>query len=121
MYFSSDVYTELVCIDSNGREKCGIVAGRKGTYYHIWQVKNKAKEDSNFKIGLVDKLKILYRMMKLKCDCWAVFHTHKKNLSMSKNDIDAAYVGSINIIISDYQISCYTILKENGIKKAIEI
>ena len=101
------IYKKLIGLDV--QETCGIIAGRGSDFSHFFRTKNKSKFINEFHIGMVEKVKVAWKMFRARCDVYCLFHVHDKTLRMSRKDIENANVGSLNIIISGGSICVYRI------------
>lgn len=113
--------TLLELIKTKKHESCGVVHGIDNNFMYNYKAINLEKRKNKFRIGTIDKLKIILDMIKKDSNCYALYHVHNSNLKMSSDDIKNAKVGSYNIIICGDEVAFYYIMKKEDKKIAASV
>jgi proteasome lid subunit RPN8/RPN11 len=96
------------------KEVCGFFIGKKNKYERIFVARNKDKDPvNNFKIGIIDKIRMIVFMIINKNDSYITFHTHRSNTKMSERDVKYSLPDSIQCIVKYPILTFYKIKKEN--------
>lgn len=120
IYITLDTHDKL--IEKDIHEECGFVIGSKSMMVKVIECSNKSKDPNQFKIGLLDKLRLMYSMIKDKNYQHAPYHVHKNGLAMSQNDVKYADAESVNVIICKNRLKFFkVILTKNDTKVPIEM
>lgn len=118
LYLSFHLFNRLISL--NTHEECGFIVGKNDFYNVIIECKNKSKEKNNFKIGFIDKLKLIYNSFIYDYNCFIIYHVHKNVCYPSIADLDNSRLGEIILIIHDNCMYAYRIVKKKYAKKYFE-
>jgi proteasome lid subunit RPN8/RPN11 len=113
------VYLKL--ISEEIQEECGVILGSHECFESFYKAKNRAKIEGQFKIGMLDKIKIAWKMLKENLPRIIVFHVHTNTPHPSEMDIKNTPAGQYMIILFHHKIYLYLVVIEDGIKKAKQV
>lgn len=102
------------------KEECGFILGKYDYYDEIVFCKNISNIEDHFKIGIKDKLRLIFWLMKRDYNQYILFHVHDKNNLPSFEDIIHRKINEKIAIIYKGHIHFYLIKKNSEDNKILE-